>query len=236
MSIRPLLLALAFVILIPETSRPEEFYDAMSALYEKQLSAEIEKECRNELRKNNRSLDAYYFLTAVLLDKASHAEAAYYAEKFKKHHVEREKELSAKEGTPVDLADPRYARVYREIGKQHFLNKEYQGAVRWLLKAKSGYYNDVMLNFFLGMSYHERQEYDEALTYLKRMLKNQPNEPVAYYSIARIYANKGAAADAAPWLRKAIELVPEFRKAAQKDKLFDRIRKSKEFVDAVNRR
>jgi tetratricopeptide (TPR) repeat protein len=204
MTARTILLVLAFMIIVPETARSEDFYDNMSRLYEKKQFAEIERGCWNELRKNSKSLDAYYFLIAVRLDSAKQ-DAAYDIESFKRLHREWEESLSEKERARVNVVDSRYTRLYREIGKRHFLKKEYHEAIYWLLKAKSGFYNDPMLNFFLGVSYKEKKEYDEALKYLKRQQENQPDEPSACYNIACVYANQGKTSEALGCLKKAIE-------------------------------
>lgn len=234
MIMRKLLLVLMLLVIPPLIYASDAFFDKMSTLYAKREFVRIDKECRNELQKDRKSLDAYYFLTAIRLYQAKYDEAAPYMQQFEKYHREQEKRETAKTKVNSILIDARYTGLYREIGRQHFLNKEYAEAVNWLLKAKSAYYDDPMLNFFLGISYKEMKEYDEALKYLKRQLENQPDEPSPYYNIACIYANQGKTSEALQWLKKAIAAHPDFRQEAQKDRDFDKIRNAKEFIELVN--
>lgn len=210
-----------------------DFYNKMSSLYVKRDFATIEQECLKEIKKNQKSLDAYYYLIAIRLYEAKFDEAKPYIEKFQQYHNESEKIESQKVGAPSHLIDAKYAGLYFEIGKNHFMNENYKKAVHWLFKAKSFFYNDPMLNFFLGISYKEMKNFDEAIKYLKRQLENNPEEPSPYYNIACVYAEQGKKSDSIEWLEKAIKAHPEFKSQAEKDKDFDKIRDSKEFKTLI---
>lgn len=227
---------IAFLILLSSThlAFANDFYNKMISLYQKRDFATIEQECSKEIKNNPKSLDAYYFLIAIRLYEAKFEEAKPYLEKFQQYHNEVEKIEAQKTGAPFHLIDARYSGLYLEIGKNHFMNENYNEAVHWLFKAKSFFYNDPMLNFFLGISHKEIKNFDEAIKYLKRQLANNPEESSPYYNIACVYAAQGKIDDAVKWLRKAIEAHPEFKSQAKKDKDFDKIRNSKEFKALIN--
>jgi tetratricopeptide (TPR) repeat protein len=211
-----------------------DFYNKMSALYQKRDFGTIEQECSKEIKNNPKSLDAYYFLIAIRLHEAKFEEAKPYLDKFQRYHNELEKIEAQKRGARFHLIDARYSGLYFEIGKSHFMNNDFSNAIQWLFKAKSFFYNDPMLNFFLGISYKETKNFDEALKYLKRQLENNPTEPSPYYNIACVYAVQGKTDDSVKWLKKAIEAHPAFKSQAKKDKDFDKIRNSKEFKTLIN--
>jgi tetratricopeptide (TPR) repeat protein len=211
-----------------------DFYNKMSALYQKRDFGTIEQECSKEIKNNPNSLDAYYFLIAIRLYEAKFEEAKPYLDKFQQYHNEVEKIEAQKRGARFHLIDARYSGLYFEIGKTHFMNNDFSNAIHWLFKAKSFFYNDPMLNFFLGISYKETKNFDEALKYLKRQLENNPTEPSPYYNIACVYAVQGRTDDSVKWLKKAIEAHSAFKSQAKKDKDFDKIRNSKEFKTLIN--
>ncbi len=210
-----------------------DFYDKMRPLYEKKDFKTIERECLKEIKNSPKSLDAYYFLAAIRLHEAKYDEAKPYIEKFQKYHAERENNESRKTGQPVVLIDARYIGLYFEIGKSRFMDARYADAIPWLLKAKSSFYKDPMLNFFLGISYKQTKDYDEAIKYLKRQLEYAPEEPSPYYNIACVYAEQGKKADAIASLKKAVEAHPEFKDQARNDKDFEKIRNTKEFMALI---
>ena len=210
-----------------------DFYDKMRPLYEKKDFKTIEQECLKELKHSPRSLDAYYFLAAIHLYEAKHDEAKPHIEKFQKYHTEIENREAEKTGHPVILIDARYTGLYFEIGKSRFMDARYADAIPWLLKAKSSYYKDPMLNFFLGISYKQTKEYDEAKKYLKRQLEYAPEEPSPYYNIACVYAELGKRSEAISWLKKAVDAHPEFKDQARNDRDFDKIRYAKEFIALI---
>jgi tetratricopeptide (TPR) repeat protein len=212
---------------------PADFYEKMSLLYEKKDFKTIERECVQEIKKSPQSLDAYYFFAAIRLHEAKYDEAKPYMEKFQKYHTEMENRESRKTGQPVILIDARHTGLYFEIGKSRFMDTKYADAIPWLLKAKSSYYKDPMLNFFLGISYKQTKDYDEAIKYLKRQLEYAPEEPSPYYNIACVYAEQGKKADAIASLKKAVDAHPEFKDQARDDKDFDKIRNTKEFMALI---
>jgi tetratricopeptide (TPR) repeat protein len=210
-----------------------DFYDKMRLLYDKKDFKTIEKECLQEIKKSPKSLDAYYFLIAIRLHEAKYEEAKPYIEKFQKYHAEMENKEAQKTGHPVILIDARYTGLYFEIGKSRFMDARYADAIPWLLKAKSSFYKDPMLNFSLGISYKQTKEYDEAIKYFKRQLEYAPEEPSPYYNIACVYAEQGKTRDALASLKKAVEAHPEFKDQARNDKDFDKIRSTKEFMALI---
>jgi tetratricopeptide (TPR) repeat protein len=210
-----------------------DFYDKMGLLYEKKDFKTIEQECLKEIENSPKSLDAYFFLAAIRLYEAKYDEAKPYVEKFQKYHAEMEDEESRKTGHPVILIDARYTGLYFEIGKSRFMDARYADAIPWLLKAKSSFYKDPMLNFFLGISYKQTKEYDEAIKYFKRQLENAPEEPSPYYNIACVYAEQGKTREAIASLKKAVEAHPEFQEQARNDGDFDKIRNTKEFMALI---
>jgi Flp pilus assembly protein TadD len=205
----------------------------MRPLYENKDFKNIEQECLKEIKNSPKSLDAYYFLAAIRLYEAKYDEAKPYIEKFQKYHAEMENKESQKAGQPVILIDARYTGLYFEIGKSRFMDTRYAEAIPWLLKAKSSYYKDPMLNFFLGISYKQAKDYEEAMKYLKRQLEYAPEEPSPYYNIACVYAGQGKKTDAIAWLKKAVKAHPEFKDQARNDKDFDSIRNTKEFMALI---
>ena len=210
-----------------------DFYGKMLTLYEKKDFKTIEQECSKEIKHSPRSLDTYYFLAAIHLYEGKQDKAKPYIEKFQKYHAEMENKESQKTGHPVMLIDARYTGLYFEIGKSRFMDARYADAIPWLLKAKSTFYKDPMLNFFLGISYKQTKDYDEAIKYLKRQLEYAPEEPSPYYNIACVYAEQGKTREAIASLKKAVEAHPEFKDQARNDKDFDKIRNTKEFMALI---
>jgi len=210
-----------------------DFYDTMGLLYEKKDFKTIEQECSKEIKHSPKSLDAYYFLAAIRLHEAKYDEAKPYMEKFQKYHGEMERKEIQRTGQPVILIDARYTGLYFQIGKSLFMDARYAEAIPWLLKAKSSFYKDPMLNFFLGISYKQTKEYDEAIKYLKRQLELAPEEPSPYYNIACVYAEQGKTREAIASLKKAVDAHPEFKDQARSDKDFDKIRNTKEFLALI---
>lgn len=67
-------------------------------------------------------------------------------------------------------------------------------------------------------------EYDDAMTYLKRLKDLQPDDPDHYYNIACAYARQYKVEDAVYWLRQAIERGFRNRELIMKDPDLDNIR------------
>ena len=210
-----------------------DFFDTMRPLYDKKDFKTIERECLKEIKSSPKSLDAYYFLAAINLYEAKQDKAKPYIEKFQKFHHEVESRETDNMGHPVILIDARYTGLYFEIGKSRFMDARYADAIPWLLKAKSTFYKDPMLNFFLGISYKQTKDYDEAIKYLKRQLEYAPEEPSPYYNIACVYAEQGKTREAIASLKKAVETHPEFKDQARSDRDFDKIRNAKEFMALI---
>ena len=210
-----------------------DFFDTMRPLYDKKDFKTIERECLKEIKNSPKSLDAYYFLAAIHLYEGRQDKAKPYIEKFQKYHTEMENKEAQKTGHPVVLIDARYTGLYFEIGKSRFMDARYADAIPWLLKAKSTFYKDPMLNFFLGISYKQTKDYDEAIKYLKRQLEYAPEEPSPYYNIACVYAEQGKTREAIASLKKAVETHPEFKDQARSDRDFDKIRNAKEFMALI---
>lgn len=230
-----ILIALLIFLSSSHPALANDFYNKMSSLYQKRDFGTIEQECSKEIKKNPKSLDAYCFLIAIRFSEAKFEEAKPYLDKFQQYHNEVEQMEAQNTGARFHLIDARYSGLYFEIGKSHFKNNDFSNAIHWLFKAKSFFYNDPMLNFFLGISYKETKNFDEALKHLKRQLENDPEEPSPYYNIACVYAVQGKTDDSVKWLRKAIEAHPAFKSEAKKDKDFDKIRNSKEFKTLINK-
>lgn len=225
--------ALLLLLFFVTAACADDFFDTMESLYQKKDFKAIEQACLKEIKSSPKSLDAYYFLAAIRLYQAKHDEAKPYIDKFQTYHAEMEKRETKKMGHPVMLIDARHTGLYFEIGRRHFMNAAYAEAIQWLSKAKSTYYKDPMLNFFLGISYKQAKDYDEAIKHLKRQLEYNPEEPSPYYNIACVYAGQGKKAEAIAWLKKAVQAHPEYKEEARNDKDFDGIRNTEEFMAAV---
>ncbi len=231
--IKKILFVLVLFLSSIQVALSADFFDTMRLLYEKKDFKTIEQECLKEIKNSPKSLDAFYYLAAIRLHEAKYDNAKPYIEKFQKYHAEMENREAEKMGHPVVLIDARYTGLYFEIGKSRFMDTKYADAIPWLLKAKSDYYKDPMLNFFLGISYKQTKDYDEAIKYLKRQLELAPEEPSPYYNIACVYAEQGKTREAIAWFKKAVEAHPEFKDQARNDKDFDKIRNTKEFMALI---
>jgi len=208
----------------------------MGRLYEDDDYDAIERACRKELKQTPKSLDALYFLIAIRLNQGQFDEATPYILRFEQYHNGLEaEELRLLRDTYTRLddyshMDARYAALYYEIGKRHFVDGAYTRALHWLLKAKSIYYSDPLLNFYMGIGNKEIGNFTKALKYLERQLEIDPKEPSPNYNIACVYAVQGKVDEAVHWLGKAIKAHPEFRRQARSDKDFDNIRNSAKFA------
>ena len=205
------------------------FFEDASRLYQNKQFSAVEKRCLNELKENEQSLDAYFFLIAVRLYEAKFKEAIPYMEKFADLHKQLEKERSKEEGAPFLLMDSRYAVLYYELGRYYFKSKKYGEATEWFMHAKSFYYNDPMFNFYIGICHKQTGNYSEAIKYLKRQLEQNPGEPSPLYNIACVYAVAGQKSEAITWLRKGIKAYPKFKDQAMKDADFDLIHNTRYF-------
>lgn len=206
-----------------------DFFEETSTLYQNNQFNTVEQKCLNELKVNDKSLDALFFLAAIRLNEGSLNEAEPYMEKFANLHKQLEEEQTQEQGAPVFHIDARYAVLYYELGRYFFETKKYREATEWFQHAKSFYFDDPMFCFFIGISYKEIENYSESLKYFQRQLEQNPDEPSPLYNIACVYAVQGQKDEAITWLKKSIKAYPQFKEQASKDIDFDLIRNSKEF-------
>lgn len=227
------ILTLCLVLSFVHVAFADESYERLDLLFDQNDFKTLEQECLKEIKKSPNSLDAYYFLSVMYLNQHKFDEAKKSIEYFEKYHTEEEKIQTKQQGSPVFIIDAYYGDLYFEIGTIHFENAEYAKAIPWLERAKSFFPDNQMLNFYLGVSYKQTKNFAEAIKFFKRQLEIKPEEPSPYYNIACVYAVQGKTTDAIAWLKKAVKAHPEFKDAAQKDKDFDRIRNTKEFIEIV---
>jgi tetratricopeptide (TPR) repeat protein len=228
------ILTLSLILLQIKSAVAFNFTEA-NYLYLARDFVKLEEICQEELKENDNSLEALFFLAALRMYQGKFNEALPYMKKFEIIHNKKEKILSKQNNnSKFMLIDSRFFILYYELGKYYFDKQEIQKAQKWLILAKAKFFNDPMLNFRLGICYQKEGKYDEARKYYKRQLKFAPEEPSPYYNIACTYALERNEKESIDWLRKAIKRYQAFREQTKKDKDFENISKNKAFLELVN--
>jgi len=87
--------------------------------------------------------------------------------------------------------------------------------------------------YALGVMEHNKENYDEAILYYEKSLKNNPDTDYIYYSIAASHAMRGEFDASMKNLRKAIELNEDSRIYARNDEDFSDFLENEEFGELV---
>jgi tetratricopeptide (TPR) repeat protein len=74
--------------------------------------------------------------------------------------------------------------------------------------------NDSRYLLFAGEFFNQYGQYDQALSYLERALKNSPNKQTIYFEAGTSYLGKGDYANAELQFKKAYDLAPSYPDAA----------------------
>lgn len=85
----------------------------------------------------------------------------------------------------------------------------------------------------LGTVHAAKEDYDSAISWYEKAIKEAPDFAPARYNLACAYARQGKAAEAVEALRKAVELDPGLLAQAKEDPDFEPIRKDKRFKELV---
>lgn len=94
--------------------------------------------------------------------------------------------------------------------------------------------NYVQAFYDLALAYKINGQYDESLIYFQKVLNADPKNTWSYYGIATIYGDKGDAANAVAYLKKAAALDKEHvLEAARTQSHFDSIRQDPAFQALV---
>lgn len=228
---------LTFLLILVQIKSAMAFnFTEADSLYLAKDFVKLEEICQGELKENDDSMEALFFLAALRMFQGKFNEALPYMKKFEVVHNKTEKLLSKQyNNNTFRLIDSRFLGLYYELGKYYFDKQEIKKAQKWLILAKAKFFSDPMLNFRLGICYQKEENYDEAREYYKRQLKFAPEEPSPYYNIACTYALERNENECIDWLRKAIKKHQAFKEQAKKDKDFENIRKNKSFQELVNK-
>jgi tetratricopeptide (TPR) repeat protein len=190
-----------------------------------------------QTKKDPSDINAIYFGGRSYLRLNNYDKGMQYLLKFEKLHDEielaKKKEATKDPNQDFLWIDAYYFPAYYLLGEYYVKNSNFSKAERNLRRAKSGYFNDRMLNFYLGLSSLELKKYEEAHKYFRRMIELDPKEPSPYYNIASTYARQGKPKDAIEWLTKAVQANPAYKKEAAADKDFTSIKNTKEFESLV---
>lgn len=73
--------------------------------------------------------------------------------------------------------------------------------------------NDARLELFMSIFLNQFGQYDEAIKYLNQSVAHSPNKQQILFQLGTTYLQKGNVAAALPVLKKAYELVPEYKDA-----------------------
>ena len=86
----------------------------------------------------------------------------------------------------------------------------------------------------LALAYKLQKQYDESIHWFKKVIEQEPDNTWSYYGIATIYGDRGQAAEAVSYLKKAIALDSQnVKEAARTQSHFDSIRRNPEFQKLV---
>jgi tetratricopeptide (TPR) repeat protein len=223
-----LFLFLLLVLAAPYAVAKDAF-DDLNQLYRAKEYPKLENMCQERLKAKPKSLDAYYFLSLVKLNQGKEQEAVPYMVKFEKYHNEAEKMQAKKTGKPYFWIDSYYVNLYFVLGEYYVRRQQYERAFPWLKKAKAAFTDDPMMHFFLGRCYAGQGKYKEAIQAFQKQLELEPRDPGPLYNIACCYAGTSKEKETILWLKKAMDANPEYKDAAQKDKVFEKFKDSEAF-------
>ena len=211
-------IAITLILALTSSAIAGELFTQLDELYASKSDAKIESRCQIRLRHSKKSMECLYFLSAIRLRSGDDAGAAQYIEAFKKNT-----------GRSNDL----YSGLYLHIGQTYTKAHEFDLALKWLERAKTGQDASPMLHFCFGVVYQNKEKFAEAIKSFKRESELDPKEPSPFYNIACAYAQQGNEKEALEWLSKGIALHPDFKKDARDDKDFDKIRNSSKFKELI---
>lgn len=222
------------LLIVPTILFGDDFYNRGDQLLRDNKLQAAERLSLERLKVDNESLDAYFFLAAIKLKEGKIEEAQPFIDKFKQYHRLYEKKLAAKNNAVNYYMDAHYSGFYMYLGRTQFIAGDFNESLEWLIRAKPYYFKDPMFNFFIGISYKQTGDYDNAIKHLKRQLSLNPKEPSPLYNIACVNSVFGKKKEAILWLRKAIKAHPKYRSEAQKDADFKNIKHMKEFQELTD--
>jgi len=212
-------------------------YEELNRIFSKGNYQKLIELAESKTKSDASDINAFYFGARSYLKLNNFDKGMQYLLRFEKLHdeIEREKKKEETKDPNQDFLwiDAYYFPAYYLLGEYYVKNSNFSKAERNLRRAKSGYFNDRMLNFYLGISSLELKKYDEAHKYFRRMIELDPKEPSPYYNIASTYARQGKPKDAIEWLTKAVQANPAYKKEAAADKDFASIKNTKEFESLV---
>lgn len=191
-----------------------------------------------QIKKDPSDINAFYFGGRSYLRLNNYDKGMQLLLQFEKLYdaieLKQKKEIVKGKDQDCLLIDALYFPAYYLLGEYYVKNSNFRKAERNLRRAKSGYYNDRMLNFYLGLSSLELNKFDQAHKYFRRMIELDPQEASPYYNIAVTYAREGKTKEAIEWLREAIKRRRDYKNEASADKGFNSIRKTKEFQSLIS--
>lgn len=136
----------------------------------------------------------------------------------------------------IDLNPDDKYKYYRERGRLHSLNSDYESSLLDYKAALNLKKNDASLLCDVGKCYVDLNELDKALEYLLVAERVAPNDGCCYWPIARIYSLKGDKKKAERYLELAVKLNDFVSKYGidKRDKCWDSIRDTEIFKKAID--
>ena len=145
----------------------------------------------------------------------------------------RQRRLPSRRAPPVrSTAAPPAALApgeYVSRGNDLYRQGDYRAAVDSYQAALALRPGDLKARNNLGIAYMQLAMDDRAIAAFEDVLRRDGAYGLAYYNLACVHARAGRAAEAAGYLRRAVEIEPRARDWARTDGDFDAVRESPQF-------